>query len=149
MLESPPVREAHPEPNGPMFGWHCVNISLEEQRFASHWAELSELVKAQRGPLASVALIALPTSRATGIEPQPLGIWLCRRFRLPSLSPSATADVATDLTSLAIIEQLVPGWGCWEKEVFHWSARPPKCAGRQEDAFPPTFSSAIADGLPS
>ena len=43
--------------------------------FAPHWAELSQPVKAlwrsQRGPLASVALTALPTSRATGSNPIP------------------------------------------------------------------------------
>ena len=49
----------------------------------------------------------------------------------PFLSPPATADVATDLTSLAIIEQLAPGWGCWGGEAFRWSARPPKGACRE------------------
>ena len=39
--------EAVPEPNGPKFGWqHRANMWLEEQRFASHWAELPQLVKA-------------------------------------------------------------------------------------------------------
>ena len=86
-------------------------------------------------------------------------------FACPFLSPPATADVATDLTSLAIIVQLAPGWGCWGREAFHWSVRPPKCAGKQEDAFPQMSSSrdldlaafnaldnrrveVIADGLP-
>ena len=31
----PPAREAHPEPNGPKFGWqHRAQMSLDEQRFA-------------------------------------------------------------------------------------------------------------------
>ena len=67
---------------------------LEEQRFASHWAELSQPVKAlwrsQRGPLASVALTALPTSRATRIEHSAFGCVAV--FACPFLSPSATAD---------------------------------------------------------
>ena len=58
---SPRQLARHPKPNGPKFGWqHRANLSLEEQRFASHWAELSQPVKAlwrsQRGLLASAAL---------------------------------------------------------------------------------------------
>ena len=56
-------------------------------------------------------------------------------FACPFLSPPATADVATDLTSLAIIVQLAPGWGCWGREALHWSVRPPKCAGSRRTRF--------------
>ena len=77
MSESPPAREAHPEPNGPKFGWqHRANMSLEEQCFASHWAELSQPVKALWRSQSGA------TSRATRIEPQPFRIWFCRRLRL-------------------------------------------------------------------
>ena len=147
MSESPTAREAHPEPNGPKFGWqHRANMSLEEQRFAPHQAELSQPVKAlwrsQRGPLAPVALTALPTSRATRIANHS-AFGCVAVFAYPFLSPPATAEVATDLTSLATIEQLAPGWGCWGREVSRWSAPLHKCAERPGDAFPPMSSSAI------
>ena len=97
MSESPPARKAHPQPNGPKFGWqHRANMSLEEQRFATHWAELSQPVKAlcrsQRGPLASVALTALPTSRATRIEQQPFAFG-CVVFACPFSPPAACSRV--------------------------------------------------------
>ena len=111
MSESPPVREAHPEPNGPKFGWqHRANMSLEEQRFASHWADVTtcqSIVVVTEEFVGSVALTALPTSRTTRIEPH--RIWLS-----PS-SPTLSSHVPQlpmwpDLTSLAIIEQLASGW---------------------------------------
>ena len=89
-----------------------------EERFA-HWAELSQLVKAlwrwHRGPLASVVLIALPTSRGLNFQHSAFGC--VDAFAYTSLSSSATADVATDLTSLAIIEQFAPGWGVGEERL--------------------------------
>ena len=79
MSESPPESESQPEPNGPKFGWqHVANRSLEEQFHAAHWEELPPpdraLMRSQRGPLASAALTALPTCRATRTEPQPFGV---------------------------------------------------------------------------
>ena len=41
------------------------------------------LFRSQHGPLASVPFIALPTTRATRIDPQPFRILLCRRLHLP------------------------------------------------------------------
>ena len=97
MSESPPAREAHPEPNGPKFGWqHRANMFLEE-KFRIPLGRCHSLSKhcgGHRGPLALAALFALPTSH-------PDRTWLCR-FAFPSLSLSATADVDTDV---AIIEQ--------------------------------------------
>ena len=143
MSESPPERVSQPEPNGPKFGWqHAANRILEEQCHAAHWEELPPpdraLLRSQCGPLVSAALTALPTCRATLIESQPFRVWLCRRLRLPSLSPSATADVAADWTSLATIAQLAPGWGCWGQEVSRWSAPLHKCAEKPEDVLQPT-----------
>ena len=67
---------------------NTARTCLWKNRFASHWTELSQPVKAlwrsQRGPLASVALTALPTSRATRIEPQPFRIWLSPSSPAPS-----------------------------------------------------------------
>ena len=71
-------------------------------------ATRQSVVEFAKGPGVSAAPTALPTSRATRIEPQPFPHG-CRGLRQP-LSPCATANVATDLTSLAIIEQLAPGW---------------------------------------
>ena len=88
MSESPPRRESQPEPNGVKFGWQgAANMSVEEQFHSRHWEQLPPpdraLIRSQRGPLASAALTALPTCRATRIESQPFRVWLCRRLRLP------------------------------------------------------------------
>ena len=41
------------------------------------------LIRSQHGPLASIPFIALPTTKATRIDPQPFRILLCRRLHLP------------------------------------------------------------------
>ena len=74
-------------------------MSLEEQRFASHWAELSQFVEALWRSQRSVGVGG--SHCVAHQQSHPDRIWLCR-FAHPSRSLSATADVATDL---AIIEQ--------------------------------------------
>ena len=66
--ESPPAREIQAGPDGPKVGWLRANRSLEEQRFASQWLELSQLDRAllRSKIVASTALTSLPTSTATG-----------------------------------------------------------------------------------
>ena len=121
--------------------------SLVEQFHVAHWEELPPpdraLLRSQCGPLASAALTALPICRATLIESQPFRFWLCRRLP-PSFSPPPTADVAADWTSLATVEQLARGWGCWGREVSRWSAPLHKCAEMREDVLQPTWGSAIS-----
>ena len=56
---------------------------LEEQRFASHWAELSQPVKALWRSQRARWLLWLSLRCPPAEPPQPFRIWLCRRFRLP------------------------------------------------------------------
>ena len=91
-LEIPSWRE-HPEPNGPKFGWqHLANMSLEEQRFASPWAELSQLVKAlwrsQRGRWRLWFSLRCPP--APGLNPNHSAFGCVAVFAYPFLSPSRT-----------------------------------------------------------
>ena len=72
--------------------------------------------------MVSAAPTALPTSRATRINPQPFRVWLCRRLFLPFPLSST-------------IEQRVQGVVCWVAEVSLWSGRLLKCGRRQADVW--------------
>ena len=87
------------------------------------------LMRSQHGPLASAALTALPSSRATRIGCQP---FVCSfAADCICLFPCLTtpADVAANLTCLAIIAQRVPRQGCWGSVGSHLSAQQRKYAG--------------------
>ena len=85
---SPPPAEAEPEPNQPQHSWQQKATRQLETRFVSDvvWPGLSDarraLLRSQHGPLASAALTALPSSRATRIDCQPFRVLLCRRLHL-------------------------------------------------------------------
>ena len=77
------------EPNQPKFGWQQQASRLLEKKFVAdqlwpRWDNSQRaLMRSQHGPLASAALTALPTSRATRIDAQPFRLLLCRRLHLP------------------------------------------------------------------
>ena len=77
------------EPNQPKFGWQQQASRLLENQFVEdqlwpRWDNSQRaLMRSQHGPLASAAFTALPTSRATRIDPQPFRLLLCRRLHLP------------------------------------------------------------------
>ena len=48
----------------------------------------------------------------------------------PSLCPCVPADVAANLTNLAIIVLRAPWQGCWREGATRWRSLRPKCAGR-------------------
>ena len=72
----------------------------------------------------------------------------------PSLCPCVPADVAANLTNLAIIVQRAPWQGCWREGATRWRSLRSKCAERLELEFPPNstsgtwtwLSSTILDG---
>ena len=77
------------EPNQPKYGWQQQASRFLEKKFVAdllwpRWDNSQRaLMRSQHGPLASVALTALPTSRATRIDAQPFRLLLCRRLHLP------------------------------------------------------------------
>ena len=83
-----PVEEAELEPNQPKFGWQQQASRMEKKFVSDHiWSRFDNaqraLMRSQCGPLASASLTALPTSKATRIDPQPFRLVLCRRLHLP------------------------------------------------------------------
>ena len=73
----------------PKVGWQQKATRQSEHKFIRDkvWPGLDDshraLFRSQHGPLASVPFIALPTTRATRIDPPPFRILLCRRLHLP------------------------------------------------------------------
>ena len=76
--DTPPVLEPEADPTEPKRGWqHRAARCLEERHLRRQvWPTLTDptraFLRSQQGPLASAALTALPTSRATRIDPQPV-----------------------------------------------------------------------------
>ena len=106
------------DPTEPKRGWQYRAFRcLEVQHFRRDvWPTFTDpnqaLLRSQRGPLAST-LTALPTSRATRIDPQPFRVWLCRRLFLP-----------LPLTSRTCCDTACSRLGFWEPEVRTRSCGP-------------------------
>ena len=70
-------------------GWQQQATKVLERKFVRErvWPTLSDstraLVRSQHGPLASVPLTVVPTSKATRLDAQPFRVFLCRRLHLP------------------------------------------------------------------
>ena len=90
------------------------------------------LWRSQYGPLASVPFVALPTNRATRLDPQPFRVLLCRRlhFLLPYSSRRCRCGRLVDSHGhhRAACGKLV----CLEDEVSQWRKLQHKCAGKAE-----------------
>ena len=84
-----PRREEEPQPSQPKTGWQQRASRKLEAKFLhdSVWPALDDsaraLIRSQCGPLASAPLTALPTSKATMLDPQFFRLLLCRRLHLP------------------------------------------------------------------
>ena len=144
---SPPPAEAEPEPNQPRHSWQQKATRQLETRFVSDvvWPGLTDarraLLRSQHGPLASAALTALPSSRATRIDCLSVCSFAADCIYLsPCLT--APADVAANLTCSAIIAQRARRQGCWGSVGSRLSAQQRKYAGRQAFEWPRTCSCA-------
>ena len=89
LADTPLRRKEEPEPSQPKMGWQQRAFWKLEAKFLhdSVWPALDDsaraLFRSQCGPLASAPLTALPTSKATRLDPQPFRLLLCRRLHLP------------------------------------------------------------------
>ena len=105
-----PVEEPELEPNQPKFGWQQQASRQMEKKFVSDhlWPRFDNgqraSMRSQCGPLASASLTALPTSRATRIDPQPFRL---AGYTCPSPCLTAPAEVAANSTSWATIAHRV------------------------------------------
>ena len=103
MAEILPSAVTDPEPTGPKFGRQQKASRHLQEKFHLDvvWPSLSDaeraMLRSQHGPLASAALTALPTSRATKIAAQPFRLQLCRRLRLPLPVSSRTCRCGRQL----------------------------------------------------
>ena len=89
LANTPPSREEELGPSQPKMEWQQRASRKLEAKFVhdSVWPGLDDsaraLVRSQHGPQASAPLIALPTSKATRLDPQFFRLSLCRRSHLP------------------------------------------------------------------
>ena len=134
LADSLPHRQEEPEPTQPQFGWQQrASRKLEEEEEV--WPGLSDssraLLRSQHGPLASV-IDCSPHPRLLGLMPNP---------SVSSCADVVPADVAANLTNLAVVVQRAPWQGCWGEGATRWRSLRPKCAERLELEFPPTSTS--------
>ena len=127
-----PVEEAELEPNQPEFGWQQQASKQMEKKFVSDhlWPRFDNaqraLMRSQCGPLASASLTALPTSRATRIDPQPFRLFLCRRLHLPLPLSHRTCRCGRQLDQFGHHRAACPEAGVLGKRGF-----PLECAAAQ------------------
>ena len=111
-------------PNQPKFGWQqCASRSLETKHLNERvWPGMTDaeraLLRSQRGPLASAAVTALPTSRATRMDGQPFRILLLRRLRLPLPLSSRTCRCGRQLDPLGHHRAACPEAGVLGRRGF-------------------------------
>ena len=132
MSESLPERVSQPEPNGPKFGWqHAANRTLEEQFHAAHWEELpppdKALLRSQCGPLASAALTALPTCRATLSESQPFPRLVVPSPSSPHFFTSRNCRCGRRLDKFGHHRAACSRVRVLGREVFRWSSDAQVC----------------------
>ena len=113
----PPFRDPENfEPGTVRGGWQqnssCVEKHFQVELLDRVPEQVQVLIGSQAGPKAGVALSVVPTNVETTIPPHLFRVVPCAISASLSPCPCATADVAVYSTPLAIIAQLVHGWGC-------------------------------------
>ena len=143
-LRPPVIGDEDREPGVPRQGWQHAAASCVESDFraATLMPRMNPvertLLRSQSGPCAGVPFTTCPSSPLTRIDSALFRVLLQRRLRLPFPCLSASAGVASLLTSLATTAQHVPGQGLWGGEGFHWRVRSLGSAGKQEVELSPT-----------
>ena len=141
-----PDRVEEVEPNQPKFSWQqCASRSLETKHLNERvWLGMSDteraLLRSQRGPLASAAVTALPTSGPQGWTVNPSAFCCSDVSGSLCLCPPAPADVAANSTHLATITQRARRQGCWVGGVSPSKLLLRRCAEKPEPVSPRTFS---------